>query len=77
MAAARTLGRTRSREAVAALLLALGDRSPQVRRCAVKALGRLGFASPRVRSALALLLKDPDPGVARTARGVLRSLRSR
>ena len=59
----------RQRAAIPALLLALRDPHPQVRRLAVWAFSEMRF--PETAAAVAVLLADPDPGVRAEAAGAL------
>ncbi len=59
----------RQREAIPALVMALQDRSPVVRRLAAWGLSEMRF--PETAPALAALLADPDPEVRAEAAGAL------
>ncbi|HEY2941057.1 MAG TPA: HEAT repeat domain-containing protein [Vicinamibacteria bacterium] len=52
---------------VARLVTALSDRDPEVRRCAVRALGRPGSAGPSAVRFLEAALRDPAESVRREA----------
>jgi HEAT repeat protein len=73
-AAAKTLGRLgkgRSKKVVAALSQALTDKVPEVRSCAVDALGQTGAAARRAIPALIRALRDKDFMISESAAGAL------
>jgi HEAT repeat protein len=67
-------GPTETGQAVQALTEALKDRSPNVRRAAVKALGQIGAEARSAIPALQKSLKDPDDGVRLSAEKALQEI---
>jgi HEAT repeat protein len=61
-------------EKIRALVAALSDPSPRVRKGAADGLGRMGRSAAGGRTALERALNDPDPGVCADARRALHAI---
>jgi hypothetical protein len=66
-AAAQIIGYVGFRQEIPALLNVLDDESPDVRKFAVRALGRIPFSSDTVEGAVVHALTDSDPAVVQEA----------
>jgi HEAT repeat protein len=61
-------------DAVSALIAALKDRSPAVRRAAARALGNIGVQAQRARLALETAASDPQDEVREAAAKALQRI---